>query len=149
MVFASMHAVPTIIYAFKTASSLDIARFPFPNNPPSSPIISSHYRDSFDLRKGLIRREDPSQLIKSPPIKAISAPKTDSRQSLTIPTISSSIFSSEFLGQSQLIILIDLRWLQQPTYLGGSLALSLFGGPSFGFYIFGVEFCIVVAEFFE
>ena len=95
-----------------------------------------------------------SELVQAPTIKAIistwaAAAAARRRPRLAIATVRGGILSPEFLGQSQLVILIDLRWFQQPTDLGRSFSLGFFGRLLCVFSIFGEEFCVVAAEFFQ
>ena len=45
--------------------------------------------------------------------------------------------------------MVDFRWFQQAPDFSGSLAFGVLGGLLCGFSVFGVEFCVVTAEFFE
>ena len=93
-----------------------------------------------------------SELVQAPTIKAIISTWSAAarpRPRLAIATVRGGILSPEFLGQSQLVILVDLRWFQQPTDLGRSFSLGFFGRLLCVFSIFGEEFCIIAAELFE
>jgi hypothetical protein len=95
-----------------------------------------------------MKASDALETVAIPTIETV-AFSSSRRQTLAVTTVSSSIFGSELLSESQLIILVDFRRFQQPSDLRGSLALSLLGGLLSGFSIFGVEVGVVSREFLE
>ena len=97
--------------------------------------------------EALVFESNASKFVQSPAIESISASITSIWQTLAIATVRGGIFSPEFLGQSQLVILVNLRWFQEPTNLGGALALSFLGGLLGGLSVLGVQVCVIIAEF--
>ena len=92
-----------------------------------------------------------SQLVEFPTVKAISFISGISArwETLTITTIDGGIFRSKLLGQSQLVVLVDLRWLQQPAHLSGSLTLRLLGRLLSCLPVFSVEVGVVSGKLFQ
>ena len=90
-------------------------------------------------------------MVEFPTVKAVSIISGISArwQTLTITTIDGGIFRSKFLGQSQLIVLVDLRWFQQPANFSGSLTLCLLGGLLSCLPVFGIEVGVVSGELFQ
>ena len=92
-----------------------------------------------------------SQIVEFPTVKAISSISGVYAcwETLTVTTIDGGIFRSKLLGQSQLVVLVDLRWLQQPTHLSGSLTLRLFGCLLSCLSVFSVEVGVISGKLFQ